>query len=624
MVSRPGPSLTTAGQLAGRLPICPVLRRVPLVTGFFLLRRLAFAIPLMASLATTTIAWTATPSPEVVRPHIDESIRVEGNFAAVKLPIRNGPPFWNPTAVRFAADGTLFVANFNGQIFTVHDTDGDGLEDTTRLFADVRKDGLRAPTSLAIRGGEVFVGTTQEIRVYQDADGDGAADRSRTFFKGFPWSEHAFDWTLGLTFDRQGRLYFALHTDSYNPAPAPDPEKLRGTLLRLEADGTGLTRIATGLRAPYGMAFDAQGELFFSDNRGGANASEEINRVVEGGFYGHYPAKFRQQGPGLGPIVGIRHGHGIAGITFNSPSNDFGGTAGDLFVALWGADFRWELGSISRVRFQRDAQGILHAEESLFAKQVPKIVDLAFGPQGDLYVAQFGRENPGHYPYKEPSGGLFRFIHAPWHPAPRGPAPHPIISGDPEKGRQLFNSLGCAGCHGIGDNVPRLGPDLGDIGDLFEEQDVLQAITLPNDGIKTGHEGTEFTLSDGETVTGRILESDDRQITLLQAGEQVVKLDRSRIVTNRLMQTSLMPSGLLNGLSREDVDNLLCYLKVRRPPAMERWQQAAIDRFRYWRFQPRATKVTQLGIATAALVLAGWASSWLVRTAFRRRLSAPR
>jgi putative heme-binding domain-containing protein len=598
------------------LPTAPAMTLLPRAHSGWL----RFPVLATAGLfAATTLLHGAgvTPSRATIEKHVDPAITVHGHYAAVRLPVTRGVPLWNPTAIKVAPDGTVFVSNYIGEILRLTDTDGDGLEDTAKLYADVRKDGLRFATSLALRGREVFVGTAQEIRVYEDADGDGVAERSKTFFRAFPSSSHAFDWVFGLTFDPAGRLNFSLSTDSYNPAPAPDPQGLRGALLRVQPDGTGMERIATGLRFPYGMAINEAGVLFFSDNKGGANLAEEINRVVPGSFYGHNPGKFPNHPPAVPPEVGVRFGYGLVGITFNPSTNDFGGTAGDLFVASWGPDFRWDRGAISRIHFERQPNGSSKAEEFQFAHEVPKLSDLAFGPQGDLYVAQFGREGNGHVPYDQPTGGIYRIIHAPWYSPPPGKPPYPVIAANATHGRQLFTQLSCAACHSVGEKRELLGPDLEGIGDMFSEEEILNAIRNPSDGIKSGHEAVEVELLDGETVLGRVLRADEESVVMLQAGNLERTIARTQVRTNRLLQTSLMPAGLIDPCSPADLDDLLAYLKVRRAVGWERWKAQAEVGFREWRSHSSRGQKALTGVGVLAVPVALVAGLWfLVR---RRR-----
>jgi putative heme-binding domain-containing protein len=508
-------------------------------------------------------ASAAVPSRATLEKHRDLSIQVFGSYAAVKLPITHGVTPWNPTAIGRAPDGTLFAANYTGEIYRLVDSDGDGLEDTAQPYADVRHEGLRYPTSLAFRGREVFVGTAQQVRVYEDTDGDGIADRSLAFFEGIPFSGHTFDWTFGLCWGPDGWLHLALSTDSYNPQPAGDPNGWRGSILRISPDGKTVERFATGLRFPYGMAFNERGHLFFTDNRGGENPTEEINFAQAGHFYGQHPGKFPEHPPTTPPLVQVQFGYGMAGMTFNSSTNGFGGTGGDLFAACWGPDFLWKRGSIIRVHLTPQPGGGYRAREYPFAREVPKISAVTFGTNGDLYVAQFGRETIGHTPLNHPDGGFYRFIAVPGLPPANPQIRYPVIAGNRTHGAALFRDRGCAGCHVIGDEREMLGPDLGGLGDMMTEEEVLAAIQWPSQGIKSGYETEQITTKDGETVLGRVLSADLSRITLVTAGNLQVSLQQTNVASHQSLTNSMMPEGLLDGMTTQDRRDLLAFLGIR-------------------------------------------------------------
>lgn len=560
-------------------------------------------------------AEAAEPSRETIKKHRDRSVHVNGAFAAVRLPIKSGVVPWNPVAIAKSPDGEIFAANFTGEIYRLLDTDGDGLEDDARLFADVRRDGLRYPTSLVFRGRELFVATTQEVRVYQDADGDGAAEQSRTFFKGFPFTLHRFDWTFGLCFGPDGWLYLALPTDSYNGEPAPDPEGLRGAIVRIAPDGTRSERFATGLRFPFGMGFNDQGDLFFSDNKGGENRTEEINHAVQGAFYGHATRKY---GKGLSvrsPLVKVSHGIGMAGLCFNPAGNDFGGTGGELFAACWGPDWLFDRGSIIRVKLFKQPDGSYRAQEHLFAQEVPKASAVTFGPQGDLYAALFGKEQPGHQPSASPSGSFYRFIPAPWVTPSTPPKLHfPLVKGDVASGKALFDQR-CASCHSLGGSEESLGPDLLGIGEMLNKEEALIAIRKPSEGIKSGHETEQITRTSGDIVVGRLLDSTNSDLTLVSMGNIQVRIPRTDIAGQVSLERSLMPEGLTDDLSEQQVNDLLAFLGVRdhRPP----WWKAAFNKMREvaWSTFPNVSMKIKLA-AVSVPFLVGGTAIWLLR---RRR-----
>ena len=92
----------------------------------------------------------------------------------------------------------LYAANQKGEVYTLRDTDNDGLEDTAELYCNVQDFGLRSPSGFAFRGDTIYIGTAQQIRIFLDKDHDAKADTSWVFFDDIPNSEHPYEWTSGL------------------------------------------------------------------------------------------------------------------------------------------------------------------------------------------------------------------------------------------------------------------------------------------------------------------------------------------------------------------------------------------------------------------------------------------
>jgi putative heme-binding domain-containing protein len=532
------------------------------------------------------------PSRDTILANLDKKIHVSGTYAAVKLPITHGVPLHNPTAVAVGPGRRMYVANYTGEILRLEDSDGDGLEDTAVLYADVSKDGanypnddaknfpeipqgkgLRYPTAIAFKGDDCYVATTQEIRVYRDTNGDGVADSSRTFATGWPFTSHYFDWTFGLRFGPDGFLYTVLCTDYLNKNPAPDPKGLRGSLLRISPDGKTIERFAYGLRYAYGLAFNDHGDLFFSDNEGGGNPTEEINHAVRGGNYGHHPKL--ADSAAIEPVIRLTPHTSTDGIDFNPAGNDFGGTAGDLFVACFGPDGQWDKGGIVRVRMTRRADGSYEAHDFPFADGPGKSVDLRFGPNGDLYLAHFGREANGHAPLPTPQGDVYRFIYTPWLKTEQLAGPNPLRRkrvGDAEMGKLLAVQRGCVTCHSTDGSNQMLGPDLTYAFGTLGREGVLESIREPSKSIKTGYEPHELITNSGDCQLGRLVSADEKEVTLQTVMKTPIVVPRERIKSLRVLTQSLMPTNLLVGLSDAQVNDLLAYLQSlgQRGPALVR------------------------------------------------------
>lgn len=509
-----------------------------------------------------TIERSSNPLVETIKRNLDTTVSVYGHYAAVKLPIKSGVKLWNPTAVAIGPGGIMYAANYTGEIFSLHDTDGDGLEDHAKLYCDVKNDSLRYPTSMIFRGNKLYVGVTQEIRIYEDTDSDEVADTSITFFNDFPWTLHPFDWTFGLEFGPDNHLYFILCTDSWNDAPAPDPKGLRGSILKVAPDGKSYERFATGLRFAYGMKFNEHGDLFYTDNRGNENKYEELNLAIKGKYYGNNQPKYPDLKDDITePILKLKYGFSPTGIDFNPRDNDFDGTAGDLFVSYFGPDGQWEDGSISRVRMTKKEDGQYEAKEFPVADKIAKLSDVEFGSQGDLYVSQFGTEAPWHKPYKEPMGGIYRFIEADWI-VPSNPEDNTsIVEGNIHMGEAIFKQRACATCHSIDGSEGLLGPDLLGIGKLLSKEQILESITDPNKNIKTGFDHIQIKKKDGSVISGRMFTSNSEEITIIIAGNEKVKIRKENIESSEMIDTSLMPPGLLTGLNETDINDLLGYMQ---------------------------------------------------------------
>lgn len=99
-------------------------------------------------------------------------------------------------------------------------------------------------------------------------------------------------------------------------------------------------------------------------------------------------------------------------MVFNAAANDFGGTAGDLFIAYYGPGERWSRGAVGRVRITRPDDGNYRYEQFPVI-DIPKLSDLAFGPDGSLYLAQHGKSDYWYNPTREKSGAFFKVVHDP-------------------------------------------------------------------------------------------------------------------------------------------------------------------------------------------------------------------
>jgi putative heme-binding domain-containing protein len=135
--------------------------------------------------------------------------------------------------------------------------------------------------------------------------------------------------------------------------------------------------------------------------------------------------------------------------------------------------------------------------------------------------------------------------------------PEVRAQGDKAQGRVLFQTL-CASCHQLYGEGAKLGPDLtgsgrADLGYLLEN------IVAPNSVVPAEYQMSIVTLNDQRILSGVVSSSDAKTTTLRTlAGE--VTIEKSSIVKVTRVADSMMPPGLLDPLSEEQIRDLISYL----------------------------------------------------------------
>ena len=130
-------------------------------------------------------------------------------------------------------------------------------------------------------------------------------------------------------------------------------------------------------------------------------------------------------------------------------------------------------------------------------------------------------------------------------------------TGDLAKGQQLYVNRACQGCHS---DSGALGPGLSGAAKRFSPEDLFRAILFPNRDISPLYRFNEYRLRNGDVHVGRtaFYAADG---VVLRTGAGIVRLDQAEIVSQQASERSIMPEGLLEGLSESDLADLYQYLK---------------------------------------------------------------
>ena len=141
-----------------------------------------------------------------------------------------------------------------------------------------------------------------------------------------------------------------------------------------------------------------------------------------------------------------------------------------------------------------------------------------------------------------------------------------LKSGDPKRGQQVFTSekAKCSSCHKVGEQGKRIGPDLTTIGANRSASDLLESIVLPSASIVRDY-GTFTVLTDeGKTVAGLLSSETVNHVVIQQSTGELVTIDRESIETMQQNSVSIMPNGLDEALSEQDLADVVSYLRLQK------------------------------------------------------------
>lgn len=292
-----------------------------------------------------------------------------------------------PNVLTFGPDGLLYVGTMAGEIFTV---DGEG---EPQLYVD----GFNAPAGLAFQPGTERLYVASRL-VDQNEGGEARVavveDGIVTdIITGLPCCYVAMHSANGIAFGPDGFGYVAVggradHGEILSGPNQGEQDELQpfeASILRFSPDGTTVEAYARGFRNAYDIAWDADGNLFTTDNMPDFGPPEEFNLVTPGGEHGYpwFDCEVCFQAPDDVEIVSPLHTF----IAHSAPTgivayldDEFPGYYNSLFVTLWSAF--------------ADAQRVVWfspggEEMATFATGFAAPIDLTIGPDGAMYVADW-------------------------------------------------------------------------------------------------------------------------------------------------------------------------------------------------------------------------------------------
>jgi putative heme-binding domain-containing protein len=132
-----------------------------------------------------------------------------------------------------------------------------------------------------------------------------------------------------------------------------------------------------------------------------------------------------------------------------------------------------------------------------------------------------------------------------------------------ERGRSAFESVQCLACHKFKDAGGSIGPDLTAVGNRFTAEYVLESILLPSKVISDQYANTQIVTSGHDVIEGRVMKDEGGKLVVRPSplSDATVTVDKKDIVRTQLSKISPMPEGLVDVLSKEEILDLIAYLR---------------------------------------------------------------
>lgn len=337
-------------------------------------------------------AWRS-PNDELAGFHVPDDFRVEL--------VASEPEIAKPMNLAFDSNGRLWMtqsvsypfpakegASTQDAVMVLEDRDRDGAYETKRRFAD----GLNIPIGILPYQDGCLVFSIPNILRLRDTDGDGQCDAREVVLGPFDTSRDTHGMVNALRDGGDGWIYACHGFNNISRVAGRDGhtiELVSGNTFRFRPDGSRVEQYTQGQVNPFGMTRDAFGNWFTADCH-----SKPLTQLLKGACY----PSFGRPDDGLGFVPPMmEHLHGSTAISGAAVVGD----------AAFPASFHGDLlcGNVMTCRVNRNR--ITYQGATAKAREMPDLltsddpwfrpVDLQFGPDGCLYVADFYNKIIGHY-----------------------------------------------------------------------------------------------------------------------------------------------------------------------------------------------------------------------------------
>ncbi len=100
-----------------------------------------------------------------------------------------------------------------------------------------------------------------------------------------------------------------------------------------------------------------------------------------------------------------------------------------------------------------------------------------------------------------------------------------------------------------------------DIGKRYKRPELVESIIKPSAKLAQGFDSWSILTSEGKAVLGFVVLESAETLTLRQANGLSIEIAKDDVEGRKKQETSMMPQGLVDSLTPEELSDLLAYLE---------------------------------------------------------------
>jgi len=183
----------------------------------------------------------------------------------------------------FRPDGKLLACTRRGEVWLI---DEPSAVKPSEIQFHFYASGLHEALGLWVQDNSTtYVVQRPELTILKDTTGILKADRFETLCDAWGVSGDYHEYAFGPARDKDGNFFITLNVGFGGGHQAKAP--WRGWCVKVDGKTGTMTPWAYGLRSPNGINFNPDGDLFYCDNQGEWVATNKMNHLKQGKFYGH-------------------------------------------------------------------------------------------------------------------------------------------------------------------------------------------------------------------------------------------------------------------------------------------------------------------------------------------------